>query len=120
MTAAGSVIGRLRTTDDFKIVISKGMRIRSGHLSLTYLANGTGEMRLGVNIPGHTAKSAVRRNRLRRVVREGLRMMAGRLALGIDFVVTVSADPGRGEGEIIRSELNELIDKGRLWRNAEE
>ena len=119
MTAAGSVIGRLSTADDFKRVISKGIRVRSGHLALAYLVNRVCEIRLGVNVPGHVAKSAVRRNRLKRVVREGLRMMGGRIAGGIDMVITISADPGRGEGEILRMELNELFNKSGLWGKTE-
>jgi ribonuclease P protein component len=111
VTVTGKVPARLRKTDDFKRVLSEGRRIRSRHLALTFLANGIGVVRLGISVPERTAKLAVRRNRLKRIVREGFRENFDRVPPGNDYVVAVLADPGHREGKVIRGEINELIGK---------
>jgi ribonuclease P protein component len=53
---------------EYRRVYAQGQRLRGDHFSLIFLANEAGEDRLGISV--HGVKSAVRRNRLKRIVRE--------------------------------------------------
>ena len=106
--------GRLKSTDDFKRVLSRGRKFRSRHLCLVLTSGNDGEIRLGINIPVRVAKSSVRRNRLRRIIREWVSESSSRMQPGYDIVVMVTDDPGTGEGKLLRSELNGLADRSRL------
>lgn len=114
MTAVLKGTGRLRAADDFKRVLSRGRHSRTRSLALAYLANTTGEIRLGITVSARIARSAVRRNRLRRVIRERLRAISDNLSPGYDMVITVLKDPGPGEGEKLACELDETLDECRL------
>ena len=114
MTAAVKPIGRLKATEDFKRIQSKGKRVRSRCLALTYLSNGTDDIRLGISVSIRTAKAAVRRNRLKRVVRERFRAITPKIAPGYDYVIAIIVDPGQGEGDTIRDELDGLLTETRL------
>jgi ribonuclease P protein component len=56
---------------EFKMVYTHGKRVRGDHFSLIYLPNQEGKTRLGISV--HGVKSAVRRNRIKRIVREFFR-----------------------------------------------
>ena len=104
----------LRNGEDFKLVISKGRRLRSSHLAISFFENSLGYVRFGISVPERVAKGAVRRNRLKRIVREWFRLKLSEISPGYDFVVTAKSDPGKGESEALRSELLELLEKSGL------
>lgn len=64
--------------------------MRGDHFSLIYLANQAGEHRLGISI--HGVKSAVKRNRLKRIVREFYRHHRSFIGWGQAAKIT----PGEG------------------------
>jgi ribonuclease P protein component len=56
---------------EYKQVYAHGKRLRGNQFSLVYLPNQLGENRLGISV--HGEKSAVRRNRIKRIIREFFR-----------------------------------------------
>lgn len=62
----------LRRPWEYRRVYASGQRLRGARLTIVYLANGSEENRLGISI--HGVKSAVRRNRIKRIVREYFRL----------------------------------------------
>jgi ribonuclease P protein component len=52
----------------YRLVYARGRRLRGDQFSLIYLVNEAGENRLGISV--HGVNSAVRRNRLKRIIRE--------------------------------------------------
>jgi len=62
----------LRKPWEYRKVYEGGKRVRGARLTIIHLANGTTVNRLGISI--HGIKSAVRRNRIKRVLREYFRL----------------------------------------------
>ncbi|MDA8164893.1 MAG: ribonuclease P protein component [Desulfobacteraceae bacterium] len=80
----------LRQPWEYRRVYAQGLRLRGDHFSLIFLANQVGEHRLGISV--HGVKSAVRRNRLKRIVREFYRHHRS----FIDWCGIVAIPPGTG------------------------
>ena len=57
---------------EYRKVYQEGKRVRSPRLTIIYRANGGSDCRLGISI--HGIKSAVRRNRIKRIIREFFRL----------------------------------------------
>lgn len=78
-------VRRLTSSEDYRLAHREGRRY-AGEFAVVYVRRtGRGEARIGVTV-GRQAGGAVRRNRLRRRVREALRHV-GELPGGVDLVV---------------------------------
>ena len=78
---------RLRGRKDFQAALRTGRKTTGRWLLLWRRENpGTGEPRLGLSV-GSKVGPAVRRNRLKRLLREAFRLHRGRIAEGLDLVV---------------------------------
>jgi ribonuclease P protein component len=78
--------GLLRAPWEYRRVYEKGKRIRGPQLTIIHLANGE-ENRLGISI--HGVKSAARRNRIKRIIREFFRLNRHFLSPPADIVFAV-------------------------------
>jgi ribonuclease P protein component len=76
---------RLSRRGDFDRTRSEGTRVTDSRLTLWALPNGLGFSRFGV-IVGHRHGGAVRRNRIKRVLREAFRLTRPELPAGLDLV----------------------------------
>ena len=119
MSLGAHTLGRLRSKPEFERVSSGGRRFQSTNVGLIVLANDIGSPRVGFTIPRHTVKSAVRRNRLKRVLREHLGEMLAPEVGGYDVVVRVLLDPGPGEYKQLGSELQHLLEKSGLMNRRD-
>lgn len=63
----------LRKPAEYRLVYKQGSRIHGDHFSLIFTPNGQAENRLGISIHSQL-KGAVRRNRIKRVIREFYRL----------------------------------------------
>ena len=79
---------RLRTNAEFERVYRRGRRLRGDHFALIILANGTEHSRLGISVHRKTG-NAVRRNRIKRLVREVFRLDQSLFPVCCDVVCTV-------------------------------
>jgi len=75
------------TGNDFQRAYSKGSRARGGLMTVAVCANGLGHARIGLSVGKRCWKSAVKRNRVRRVFREAFRLSLPGLPSGIDVVL---------------------------------
>lgn len=94
---------------DFQRAYSKGSRARGSSMTVVVCANGLGVARMGLSIGKRCWKSAVKRNRVRRVFREAFRLSLPELPAGIDVVLigsTPRLEPGLKE---IQSELKSMV-----------
>lgn len=82
---------RLRTAPEFERVYRQGIRAGDALFGISALKNDHGYARLGLSIGAKAVGNAVRRNRLRRVLREQFRQNQHTLP-AIDIVIT--ARPG--------------------------
>ncbi len=71
---------------DFTRAYEQGVRVRGSVLALVMVANGLERSRLGLSIGKSIWKSAVKRNRVRRVFREAFRLTQHELPQGFDLI----------------------------------
>ena len=81
----------LRKTRPYNLVYQKGRRLRGSGFALIFLANALPHSRLGISVPGRTG-SAVRRNRIKRIIRETFRLHRQIFPASSDIVVAVRPD----------------------------
>lgn len=79
---------RLRGQDAFKHVFEANVRKDAGPFSLMGVPNGDTRVRLGISI-GRRVGSAVRRNRIKRLLREAFRLTQHDWPVGYDLVCVV-------------------------------
>ena len=73
---------------EFEQVYKQGKRLHGAGFSLIYLLSDLGSNRLGISINGKI-KGAVKRNRIKRIVRESFRLSRGLYPHDADIVFTV-------------------------------
>lgn len=96
------------TKVEFKHVFDKATKINQKNVSLLYRPNQKDYARMGVIVAKHVAKSAVARNRIKRVIRESFRHHQKTLG-GIDIVIIAR----RNCSTLSKAELRKGIDE--LW-----
>ena len=95
-------------TDDFSSVFNLRKRIANQHLVMRYRLNAANMPRLGLIVSKKTAKAAVQRNYMRRVLRELFRLNQQRLAT-VDLVIQVQKPFKKPEFTLIKQEFEILL-----------
>ena len=99
---------RLRAAADFERVYRSGRRAGDGLFAVNALANEAGFARLGMAVSARTVGNAVRRNRVRRIIRELFRLRHATLP-ALDFVVTSRPGARDAARTAIETSLERLI-----------
>lgn len=97
-------------TDDFSSVFSFHKRVASAHLVMHYRPNHLALARLGLVVGKKTAKLAVSRNYMKRVLRELFRHKQHEVS-HVDLIVRVQKPFNRSEYKQIQQEFELLITK---------
>jgi ribonuclease P protein component len=98
---------RLRSKPQFDAIYASGRRIDDRFFGLRVKPNGLGIPRIGLAVAVKTAGNAVRRNRLRRLVRESFRL--ARLELpAVDIVVAAKFPATEAPAATLRASLATL------------
>lgn len=77
---------RLLSSSEYKKVSGKAKKLHSGSFLFLYSPNEYSHARLGITVSKKCSKLAVKRNRLKRIIRESFRHMNGTLP-NIDIIV---------------------------------
>jgi ribonuclease P protein component len=89
---------RLIKTKDFRKVYKEGSSVRRDGMVLISLANGASADRLGIVVSSRTVRLAIRRNRIKRLLREVYRRSKESLRKGFDLIVIIKKEPARSLG----------------------
>jgi len=99
---------RLRSAADFERVYRSGPRAGDGLFAVNALGNDSGFARLGMSVSTRTVGNAVRRNRVRRIIRELFRLRHAMLP-ALDFVVTSRPGARAADRPAIETSLERLF-----------
>lgn len=97
-------------TDDFSSVFNFRKRISTQYLAIHYQPNMHQRARLGLVVGKKTAKLAVSRNYMRRVLREFFRLNQHQIC-HVDLIIRVQKKFGRGDFIQIKQEFDFLFSK---------
>lgn len=100
----------LKKTDDFSSVFSFKKRFFSNFLVIHYATNQISQRRVGFIVAKKTAKLAVDRNYMRRVLRELCRQESLSL-MGVDVVIQVKKPFNNKDFLRLKQEFNVLFDR---------
>jgi len=109
---------RLVRESDFRRVFREGGRARGGSVVVVVRENEIGHTRLGLSVGKAIWKSAVRRNRIRRVFREAFRLSYPELPAGVDIVMIPAAPKLVPVLELVSTELVALSKKALARRES--
>ena len=101
---------KLIKTDDFSSVFNFRKRISSTHLVIHYLPKLQPHARLGLVVSKKTAKRAVHRNYMRRLLRELFRMHQSPV-IAADLIILVQKPFAQSDFMLIKQEFMLLIAK---------
>lgn len=105
---------RLKTDQDFQRLARKGRSVSVPAITLKYIPNGLQFSRFGFVVSVKTDKRAVVRNRVKRRIREIIRLKLAKIKPGYDIMMVIR----RGTEEIRPSELSQMVfdlyDRARL------
>lgn len=106
---------RLLKTDDFSSVFSLRRSVGDAFFQVLVAPNGLPHARLGLVVGRKADKRAIRRNYMKRLVREAFRLQAQTLS-GLDVVVRARCGFDRRQGGEARASLKHLFQRVQKWR----
>ncbi len=99
---------RLRRARDFARAYRAGGRARGALVQLVAVENGLAHSRIGLSVGRAIWKSAVRRNRVRRIFREAFRLEQHELPPGFDWILIPAEKRLDPELAALRAEVRRL------------
>lgn len=105
---------RLTKEKDFKKINSSGRSFFSTLFRLRYLANNLGISRFAVVVSTKVSKKATQRNRLKRQVREIIRLNRTKIKSGYDVAISVSNKALGKSYQDLEKDIASLFSKAKL------
>jgi len=99
---------RMKSGAQFSRAYRRGARAKGSILQVVLFEHGEAHTRLGLSVGKRVWKSAVKRNRVRRIFREAFRLEYPELPSGCDLVLIPAAAALAPELEATRAELVRL------------
>ncbi len=100
---------KLVKTDDFSSVFDFKDRLRCHFFVLHYKPNQLSHARLGLVVGRKTHKSAVKRNYMRRVMRDLFRTHPARMLLSYDLVIRITRPFEAQDFKVVEQQFQRLI-----------
>ena len=100
---------RLRRRSEFSALFQSGKRIHSEYLTVILCNNTSGVRRLGLVVGKKVEKAAVRRNRMKRLLREFFRLNKHRLPASQDILIVARKDFSSMKCQDLCRELEKVL-----------
>ncbi len=112
-------IPTIKLNREFSLVYRKGNKVHTHSLILhVYERRKQSGIRLGVAV-SHSIRTAVERNRLKRLLREAFRHEVGNLRSGYDIILTGKDLKPRAEYRHLVKDLRYALRRANLYRESE-
>ena len=108
----------LKKSEAFKKVYNNKRSVSNRLLVLYILRNDQEINRVGISISRKVGK-AVTRNRIKRLIKEYMRLNEEKMKVGYDLVVVVRAAAAEADFREISESLSDLLDKQRIMKQRE-
>jgi ribonuclease P protein component len=108
--------GKLRFNYEFSRIYRKGRHVNSRTVIMHYLKRPGSELRVGIAV-GKRLKGAVKRNRVKRLLRESFRLLKPGLCSGYDIVLTGRALDNLPAYSQIEHDMLSLFKAAGLWQD---
>ncbi len=109
---------RLRRNEDFRRVREGASRPIAHPLVLLFaVSNGLDRSRVGITVARRVG-NAVTRNRVRRRIREAVRLQYGRLSSGYDLVFVARAPSAQATWGDLQAGVETLLTRAGLWATS--
>jgi ribonuclease P protein component len=112
-----SKLARLRKNREFQIVFEKGSSVATRGLVLYRLTNAENINRTGFIVTKKLG-NAVKRNHIRRLLKEAYRLFAGEIIVGKDLIFIARAPAATFNFEQAAAEMRQLLKKGGLFAHS--
>jgi ribonuclease P protein component len=109
---------RLRRNKDFQYTYKRGRSLRHPLLVLIYRRTNRAECRIGFSITKKFG-NAVQRNRIKRQLRELLRLQLQQLKQGYDLIFVVRKEARGASYQELDSAVRNLLKRGKLFRQGD-
>jgi ribonuclease P protein component len=100
---------RIRKGSDFSAIFQSGKRIHSEYLTVIVCKNTSGMRRIGLVVGKKVGKTAVRRNRMKRLLREFFRLNKHRLPASQDILTVARKDFSSMKCQDLCRELEKVL-----------
>ncbi|MFA5022315.1 MAG: ribonuclease P protein component [Patescibacteria group bacterium] len=107
---------RLTKDQDFKKINALGRAFFSTYFRVKYLANKLSYSRLAVVVSTKVSKKSTKRNRLKRQLREIIRLNRQKIKAGYDVVVSPSSRALTANYQVLEKNLLDLFTKAKLLK----
>ncbi len=104
---------RIRSRQEYDRVFKEGKRYSTGSMVLYYRENGSGFTRYGYAV-GKRVGTAIRRNRIKRRIREAVKQIYDEITGGYDLVIVARREAEFSE---IVLDLKRLLSQARIFEN---
>lgn len=105
---------RLTSNHEFKRVRRSGRKVATPFFDLYYLQVGEAPSRFGFVVSTKLDKRAVKRNRIKRIFREEVRLLLSGVKAGFDLIFWVKRQSLEAETEQVRTTLRSALKKSGL------
>ncbi len=109
---------RLRKNSEFRRVYRRGKSLSNRYLVLIYKKNGLSDSRIGFSVSKKFGK-AVDRNRIKRQLKAICREQISQIKSGYDMVFVVRAQSGQADFKQLKSSVDGLLKRARLYKKVE-
>lgn len=99
---------KIRKTSQYEEIFGSGKRLRSKHFDILYVQNSVGYSRAGLVVGKKNVRSAVRRNRIKRLIREVFRNNKS-LFDSMDVVFLARKGSEKLNYSLVKREIEETI-----------
>lgn len=113
--AMRSAAHRLRKDKDFDRIWRTGREAQAGGLRIRWARGLPKTVRTAIIVSKKVHKLATRRNRLRRVIREGLRPLLPRLYPGGDYLFVATVRLAGASSHDIRGMIDQICTRNKLY-----
>lgn len=109
---------RLRHEQDIKALFSKGKSVFGNIVGLKFKKNGLSDSRFAVIIGNKVSKIAVKRNKIRRKIREVIRIRVKDIACGYDVGILVRPEAVKKTNQELEDAVLQVLRRSSLFKGV--